>query len=230
MGVGRIWVRDGWLFEARPALTSADLDEWLHGSELGGRPSTTPVVRPSLVFWQGQENRHLIVHVPRRPWMLLCSLVVVVFGMGLVFRWRRVLEGSGSPIILSFVLLVVFGGLVVGVVVWPTTTGSVLTGCQPGLMVLLVAIVVQWLLHERKRRRTVFLPSFQRGSTLSYHPQPTQGPGAAEPGNGATPERPRSTPAHRLPPPLEPPPLDPAVLVGSPERTSRSSQRKGSQT
>lgn len=234
MGVGRIWVRDGWLFEARPALTSAELDDWLHGSELGERPSTNPVVRPSLVFWQGEQNRHLIVHVPRRPWMLLCSLVVVVFGMGLVIRWRRVLEGSGSPMILSIFLLILFAGLVVGVVVWPTTLGSVLTGCQPGLMVLLVAILVQWLLHERKRRRTVFLPSFQRGSTLSYHPQPTQGPGAVEQGNGSAPDngasRPRSTPAHRLPPPLEPPPLDPAVLVGSPERTSRSSQKRGSQT
>src|SRR5690606_20767982 len=53
VGAGRVWVRDGWLFEARPALTSADLDDWLHGIELGQRQSSAPPVRPSLVFWQG---------------------------------------------------------------------------------------------------------------------------------------------------------------------------------
>jgi hypothetical protein len=65
--------------------------------------------------------------------------------------------------------IMVLGGLAL-VVLAPALAGQVAYGCQPGLLVLLLFLLVQWLLHERYRRQIIFLPSFSRprtGSSLS---------------------------------------------------------------
>src|SRR5262249_9076705 len=49
--------------------------------------------------------------------------------------------------------------------VWPGLLGAILYGCQPGMVVLLIVLAVQWLVRERYRRRVVFLPGFRRLTT-----------------------------------------------------------------
>jgi hypothetical protein len=70
----------------------------------------------------------------------------------------------------AWVLLsVLVAAVVLGVLLWPTLTGQIAYGCQPGAVVLLLVAGAQWLLHERYRRQLVFLPSFSRtrpGSSL----------------------------------------------------------------
>jgi hypothetical protein len=70
---------------------------------------------------------------------------------------------TGSLSLRGLVLLGAGGLLVVAAVLfWPTLSGQVAYGCQPGAVVLLPLLVVQWLFQERRRRRIVFLPSFSQ--------------------------------------------------------------------
>jgi len=46
---------------------------------------------------------------------------------------------------------------------WPTTLSAIVYGCEPGAVVLLGAIALQWTVYQRYRRQIVFLPSFSRG-------------------------------------------------------------------
>ena len=56
--------------------------------------------------------------------------------------------------------------LIVGLL-WPGWVPALLFGCQPGAMVLLVLLSIQWMLQERYRRRLVFMPGFTRLKTNS---------------------------------------------------------------
>jgi len=101
--------------------------------------------------------------VPQQAWLLVCSVLVVVLGLTLYFLARRPRMGALNWARLWLALSVVALGLVTAGVFWPTLLAAVLYGCQPGLVVLLLVCLVQWLLQERNRRRIVFLPSFSRG-------------------------------------------------------------------
>jgi hypothetical protein len=65
------------------------------------------------------------------------------------------------------------------VALFPGLAGQIAFGCQPGLVVLVLLLLIQWLLHERYRRQIVFLPSFSRarsGSSLTRPHVPTGPP------------------------------------------------------
>jgi hypothetical protein len=78
-------------------------------------------------------------------------------------------------------LAVLVVALVMSVLLWPTMTGQIAYGCQPGVAVLLLLALVQWLLHERYRRQIVFLPSFSRTPTGSSLRKEAARPPSGEP-------------------------------------------------
>jgi hypothetical protein len=84
--------------------------------------------------------------------------------------------------------------LVVIGVFWPTLLAALLYGAQPGLVVLLAACLLQWLLQERNRRRIVFLPSFSRsrsGSSLVRGNKPSSASKRKQHGEPSTVDEPK---------------------------------------
>jgi hypothetical protein len=80
--------------------------------------------------------------------------------MGLYYAAVGRERGRGR---LFWALLVLLGlGVALLGLIWPGLLTALLYGAQPGLAVLVVVLAVQWLLHERYRRRIVFLPGFRR--------------------------------------------------------------------
>jgi len=62
-------------------------------------------------------------------------------------------------------------GIVVVGILWPGLLPSIVYGCEPGAAVLVFLIALQWTLHERYRRKVVFMPGFTRlkpGSSLVH--------------------------------------------------------------
>jgi len=94
-----------------------------------------------------------------------------VLGLGLYllpFGGQRDPATGGPPNRLFWPLAALFGLTAAAVgLVWPGLLGALLYGCQPGMVVLLIVLAVQWLVRERYRRRVVFLPGFRRLKTGS---------------------------------------------------------------
>ncbi len=201
-GSERTWGRRGWLLAPRLALAPADLEEWLTGSgplppapDQEGGPAP-----PSLACWRTELGPLTLVHAPQLAWLLVCSLALVVLCLGL-YELTRPAEGQSLagtwfwPALTLVALLVVVAGLL-----WPTALGAVAYGCEPGALVLLLVATFQWLLHERYRRRVVFLPSFSRsraGSSLLR--APAQRP-PGEPSTVDAPSRPAGSSAGKAEP------------------------------
>jgi hypothetical protein len=164
----RTWGRRGWLLAPWPALTAADLDRWLTGSETASE--ATAGATPSLVLWRdGSPTVHL-AHVPQQVWLLGCSLVLVLLGLmlsRLLLVARTPTETGSMPTWAWGLLAVMVVAGILGVLLWPGLAGQIAYGCEPGAAVLLLMVGVQWLLHERYRRQLVFLPSFSRARTNS---------------------------------------------------------------
>lgn len=164
-GVERIWTRRGWLL----AATISEPTELL--------PDGEPV---TLVCWQDENAPLVLTHAPRLSWLLVCSLGVLVVGLGLYgSAWPRANDG-GRPAVWFWPLLAVLTlAFAVAALFWPTALCAILYGCEPGIAVLLAVLGVQWLRHQRYRRQIIFLPSFSRsraGSSLirkssSHRPQ-----------------------------------------------------------
>jgi len=117
---------------------------------------------PSLTSWRTDLEPLRITHTPQQPWLLACSLSVLAVGLGLYFLpLRRVLFWAvGLSLCLSAAVVGMF---------WPGILSYVLFGCEPGLIVLVLVILLQWLLYRRYRRQVVFMPGFTRlkaGSSL----------------------------------------------------------------
>jgi hypothetical protein len=155
------WGLIGWLIGPVPSESNAELEAWLTGSPVGAAAVTAPPV--SLILEQPALEPILILNGPRPVWLLVCSTVVLVLGLGLLLL--RVPRG--------FLYLLVFA-LAVGLVAlawfWPTLLPAILYGCQPGLVALAVLILTHWLLQQSYRRQMVFLPGFTRlkqGSSLT---------------------------------------------------------------
>jgi hypothetical protein len=151
------WGLQGWLLSPLAEVSSSDLEHWLTGKESADPPS--PV---SLALWRNSLEPLLVLHLPRQAWLLICSGLFLAVGLGLFFAplsrfsfWLLVgLLGAGTITVACF---------------WPTILAPLVLGCQPGLVVLLLILVVQWLLQERYRRQVVFMPGFTRlkpGSSL----------------------------------------------------------------
>jgi hypothetical protein len=152
------WGWRGWLFTPIPAPTSGNLEQWLTGMD----GAVTAASEPSLVCWHTNLGTLPLVHVPQRYWLLACSLIFLTLGLGLLFTpMPRVLFWS----------CVTACGLVVALIgiFWPSTVPAVVYGCEPGVLVLVLVMGIQWMLYQRYRRQVVFMPGFKRvkqGSSL----------------------------------------------------------------
>src|SRR6185437_6752739 len=107
---------------------------------------------------------------PRLPWLLVCSLGLLILGLGLYWSARPQPGGAGQMASWFWPILAVATlGAAVGILFWPTLFWAIVFGCEPGAVVLLLMVGFQWFLHQRYRRQIVFLPSFSRaraGSSL----------------------------------------------------------------
>lgn len=163
------WGWRGWLLAPRPAASSADLDRWFAGDSAAEDPPSAAVegdlgTEPSgVICWRTDLGALRLGHVPQQAWLLGCSLVLLVVGLGLWFV--LVQRGVYWPIVALLGVLAAMVGLL-----WPNILAVVFYGCEPGLAVLAVVFAAQWLLQRRYRRQVVFLPGFTRlrksGSSL----------------------------------------------------------------
>lgn len=183
-GVGRTWVRRGWLLTPALAVTSAEPERWFAGAELPREEQGEAVV-PSLVCWRGGLEPLAVTYAPQQAWLMVCSLGLLLLGFALYLlaRPKEIGRGLSTAWLLPAVMVLVLAGSVAGLL-WPTALAAVALGCEPGAAVLLAFASVQWLLHVRYRRQIVFLPSFTRGRSGSSLLRP----------NGSAP-RPRPEPS-----------------------------------
>jgi hypothetical protein len=159
------WGWRGWLVGLKPAPSNGDVEGWSLSSEATGMPPTTEgeaAGPPSLVGWQTTAGPLRLTHAPQQGWLLICSLALLVVGL-VVSQLKR-------PRGLGWLLALVLGLAAAGVgLYWPSVLASVMYGCEPAMVVLLLVLGSQWLLHQRYRRQVVFLPGFKRtkgGSAL----------------------------------------------------------------
>jgi hypothetical protein len=157
------WGLRGWLLAPQAALGSADLDEWL--TEAKGVGAAEDNI-PSLVCWQGHPQPLHLVHLPQKPWLLGCSLLFLALGLGINFMPLP----RGPFRILCWSAAVVLGlAAALAALVWPNVIPAILYGCEPGIVILVLVLAVQWMLQRRYRRQLVFMPGFTRlkpGSSL----------------------------------------------------------------
>lgn len=152
------WGLSGWLFGPEPSVSNADLENWFNGKDTA--VGSWPV---SMAFWASGQEQVVVFHMSRQTWLLVCSGLVLVVGLLLVM----------VPLSRSFLWFL--GGLAgMGVLavswLWPDTVALLMFGCQPGLLVLIVILAVQWTVRQRYRRQVVFMPGFARlkpGSSLA---------------------------------------------------------------
>ncbi len=93
-GIEHAWARRGWLLATCLNRTGADLErefeeslptELRHGDEqLPGEGQTTP----TLVCWQDSVETLTVTHAPRQAWLLVCSLGLLILGLGLYWAAR----------------------------------------------------------------------------------------------------------------------------------------------
>jgi hypothetical protein len=185
-GPGTPWTLGwrGWLPAPRPALTDVDLERWFAGPDASS-PSVDAAPAPAAVAWRDAGETLLIAHAPQFPWQLACSLGVFAGGWVLGAQWRRGWSGGRWAAIGFWTATALATGLVAaGWLFQPTLLGAVAYGAVPGAAVLALVLAVQWLVHERYRRRLVYLPAFRR-----THPESA---GARSVGSS---QRPRGAPS-----------------------------------
>ncbi|MCS6851426.1 MAG: hypothetical protein NZ700_09705 [Gemmataceae bacterium] len=152
--------RNGLLYPEASA-TDRELEHWFMGTEPSD-DAAGAAARPSLVCWQTALEPLAVVQVPQQAWLLMCSLLVLIVGLGLYF----------APVSRLFVragIVLLAGALAAFGVVWPSTFPMVVYGCEPGVAVLVLVLGVQWALQQRYRRQLMFMPGFTRlkgGSSL----------------------------------------------------------------
>jgi hypothetical protein len=169
------WGRRGWLLAPMPAVTHGELEHWFWG-ESGRGPGLSEDeagLIPSHVCWRSGPAPLALSHVPQQAWLLVCSVGVLLVGL-LLGRAALRLPGEegGRGRLFWFILSGLGAGLAVVALLWPGLLAAVFYGGQPGVVVLLTVLLVHWFLHDRRRRRVVFLPGFRRvntGSSLIRH-------------------------------------------------------------
>ncbi len=155
------WGRRGWLFALRPTVSTADFEKWFAEPD-AVPPDAVGFPEPSVAVSRSAPEPLRLSHVPEQPWLLVCSLTLLIVGLALAFVAlpRSVFWGTLAALGVGALLAGLF---------WPGVLGAILYGCQPGALVLLPVLGVQFLLHQRYRRQVVFLPGFTRlkaGSSL----------------------------------------------------------------
>src|SRR5581483_3142440 len=121
---------------------------------------------------------------PLRAWLLVCSLGLFFGGWTLYWLGRQqASRRSRLGVWFWPVLALVTLSIAVAAMIWPTLLCAIVYGCEPGAVVLLIFIGVQWLMHQHYRRQIVFLPSFSRSRTGSslIRKSPSHRPQVSEP-------------------------------------------------
>jgi hypothetical protein len=154
------WTWQGWLLTPCSGATSQELEQWLAGS---GTLPTGEEYESGAVVWQSALAPLQLTVVSRRLWLLVCSLLLLGLGLGLWF------SRSSAPL---FACCLAVGALSLTVLalIWPAMLPAVVYGCEPGAATLLFVLGLQWVLHQRYRRRLIFMPGFTRlkvGSSLT---------------------------------------------------------------
>jgi hypothetical protein len=157
------WGRRQWLYAPSGGVSAAELEAWFSGGEAADGQAA-----PSLAAWREGDEPLRLTCLPRQTWLLCCSLLVNVGGLLLT---RLLLSGRPRRAVLAWVLLGMLGlAAMLLAVLLPGLAAQVAYGCEPGLLVLAPIVLLQWLLHERSRRKVIFLASFSKpraGSSLS---------------------------------------------------------------
>jgi hypothetical protein len=133
------------------------LEQWLGSAQ---PPARADESEPSLVCWQSALAPFALVHVPQQLWLLVCSLTVLALGLGLFL----------APLsrYLVWTSVVVLGTTVAAIGIYsPAALPSIAYGCEPGTVVLVLAIAAQGMLYQRSRRQVLFMPGFTRLKTGS---------------------------------------------------------------
>ncbi len=150
------WGWRGWLLALRPSATATELERWITES-----PEAEASGVPTATAWRTPGEPLRVLAVPQQLWLILCSLIVVV--LGVVLAYVRL------PRLLFWLILSALAGasLAAGIFA-PGLAAAVLYGMQPGVLVLLPLLSLQWWLYRRYRRQVVFLPGFSRprGSSI----------------------------------------------------------------
>jgi hypothetical protein len=138
-------------------VTSVDLERWLRS---GQNPLMDEEGEPSLVCWQSTLKDLQVIHFPVRGWLLICSLVLLGFGLVLV------LAPLSRPLFWSCVSLC---GLALAAlsIFCPGLMPVIAYGCEPGVLVLFSVLAAQWLLQRRYQRKLTFMQGFTRLRTES---------------------------------------------------------------
>ena len=140
------WQIRNWLLTPEPNVSKEDRQVWQSGSDIS---------RSISVAFAGDALEPMrIWHFPRQIWFLVCSGLVLAVGL--------VLGLSSSRVFFWLMLSLVIGIGIGAGLTWPALLPNFVYGCQPGLVVLIVILGIQWMLQERYRRRVVFMPGFTR--------------------------------------------------------------------
>jgi hypothetical protein len=153
-----IW-QSNFLLRPEPDATTADLEYWLTGRR---RQENAAVHEPpmQMVFRTDTLRPVAFWMVPQALWLLLCSGLVVALGLGMLFHpWLR--RATLVVMVLLAMALVSVG------IAWPLGLLAFIYGAEPGLAVLVLVLLVQWVLQRRYQRQVVFLPGFTRLKTSS---------------------------------------------------------------
>ena len=161
------WTRRGWLFGPTADVTAGDLGRWFAGGQdIARSDDTDQSTEVTASCWRQGVEPLTVVHMPRRAWLLTCSLTFLTVGLLLFLSARR---ANGSQTTLAGWFWVLLGLLPVvvllGLLLQPTLAAAIVYGCAPGILGLLLVIVIHLVLQERQRRQIVFLPSFRRGGS-----------------------------------------------------------------
>jgi hypothetical protein len=165
VSVEQRWGWRGNLPAPRPGPTALDLERWFTAADVD-LDGTGPAAE--LVCSDATLEPLLVLHLPQQVWLLACSLAFL--GVGLLLYFATL----SRVVFWILATLVGLAVLVIGLL-WPSLLPALVFGIEPGVVVLLVVIGVQWLLQRRYRRQLLFMPSFSR-----------LGPGSSIVRNGAT--------------------------------------------
>lgn len=144
-----------------PARNSEDLERWfragLDDEVSDGIPDSNPAGTEAVIPQTNLEPIQ-VIPIPRMPWLLLCSLVVLCAG-GTLTLLRR------TRLLFWVVGIAVLIGCAVAAVLWPQTAMTVLAGTPPGWLVLGLLLAFLGWQARRYHRRVVFMPGFARSKS-----------------------------------------------------------------
>jgi hypothetical protein len=153
------WGFRAWLPSPRSAVTVAELERWFNASTDSPGAADTSLGLGSrsseLVGWQANLGHITVVHVSERTWLLGCSLILLLLGLGLYLL-------SSRPRFFGAAVIALAAAIVTVGIVWPNVLSVIIYGVQPGALVLLIVGGFLWLRHRRYRRQLTFMPGFSR--------------------------------------------------------------------